>query len=165
MLAWLHNTIQYKIHLKTKIAVCIMSLIGEDHHTDGLFQELEILPLDKFIKLRYGKFMWRLNNGFVPESLASNFPRNRRTQISKQHFLGLNHSHNLCFLQAPSFGMNFPLKLPTSLVLIVSQVRWRIILWGNPSPAIEIVIGPIVQTLEIALILPTIYQILPIIEE
>ena len=70
------------IHLKMKRAVRIMSFKGRDHHTDGLFQELEILPLDKFIKLRYGKFMWRLNNGFLPESLASNFPRNRRTQIS-----------------------------------------------------------------------------------
>ena len=62
--------------------VRIMTFKGRDHRTDGLFQELEILPLDKFIKFRYGKFMWRLNNGFLPESLAGNFPRNRRTQIS-----------------------------------------------------------------------------------
>ena len=59
-----------------------MTFKRRDHHTDSLFQELEILPLEKFIKLRYGKFMWRLNNGHLPESLASNFPRNRRSQIS-----------------------------------------------------------------------------------
>ena len=59
-----------------------MTFKRRDHHTDSLFQELEILPLEKFIKLRYGKFMWRLNNGFLPESLATNFPRNRRTQIA-----------------------------------------------------------------------------------
>ena len=60
----------------------IMAFKGKDHHTAGLFQDLEILPLDKFIRLRYGKFMWRLNNGFLPETLANNFHRNRRSQLS-----------------------------------------------------------------------------------
>ena len=59
-----------------------MSFKGRDHHTDGLFQELEILPLDKFIRFRYGKFMWRLNNGFLPQSLTNNFRLNRRNQLS-----------------------------------------------------------------------------------
>ena len=70
------------IHLKMKRAVRIMSFKGRDHHTDGLFQELEILPLDKFIRFRYGKFMWRLNNGFLPQSIANNFHMNRRNQLS-----------------------------------------------------------------------------------
>ena len=65
-----------------KRAVRIMSFKGRDHHTDGLFQELEILPLDKFIRFRYGKFMWRLNNGFLPQSLTNNFRLNRRNQLS-----------------------------------------------------------------------------------
>ena len=60
-----------------------MTFKGRDHGTDGLFRDLEILPLDKFIKLRqYGKFMWRLNNGFLPQSLTNNFRLNRRNQLS-----------------------------------------------------------------------------------
>ena len=83
---------------------------------------------------------------------------------SQLHSLDLNHSNNLCFLQAPRFGMNFPLKLPISLVLTVSQVHIRIILWVNRSIAIEIVVGVTVQIKTTAITLITTYQALPIIE-
>ena len=152
------------IHLKMKRVVRIMAFKGRDHHTAGLFQDLEILPLDKFIRLRYGKFMWRLNNGFLPETLANNFHRNRRSQLSISHSR-LESFKQYVLFAGPQLWNELPSEITNKSSLIVSQVRWRIILWGNPSPAIEIVLGSIVQTLAIALTLPTIYQILPIIEE
>ena len=38
-----------------------------------LFKTLGILPLDRAIKLRRGKFMWKLVNNYLPPSLSSNF--------------------------------------------------------------------------------------------
>ena len=43
---------------------------------------MEILPLNKSIELKNAKFMWRLNNGFLPESLANNFRSNARTNVT-----------------------------------------------------------------------------------
>ena len=60
----------------------IISFKNRDHHTDPLFKELEILPLDKSIELKNAKFMWRLKNGFLPESLANNFRNNERTNVT-----------------------------------------------------------------------------------
>ena len=70
------------INLKIKKAVRIISFKNSDHHTDPLFKELEILPLDKSIELKNAKFMWRLKNGFLPESLASNFRINERSNVT-----------------------------------------------------------------------------------
>ena len=58
------------VNLKIKKAVRIISFKSRDHHTDPLFKELEILPLDKSIELKNAKFMWRLKNGLLPESLT-----------------------------------------------------------------------------------------------
>ena len=70
------------INLKLKKAVRIMSFKDSDEHAEPLFKKLEILPLDKSIELNYGKFMWKLHNGYLPASLAKNFNHNRRNQIS-----------------------------------------------------------------------------------
>ena len=59
----------------------IISFKNSDHHTDPLFKDLEILPLDKSIELKNAKFMWRLKNGFLPETLANNFRNNDRTNV------------------------------------------------------------------------------------
>ena len=40
------------VNLKIKKAVRIISFKNRDHHTDPLFKELEILPLDKSIELK-----------------------------------------------------------------------------------------------------------------
>ena len=40
------------------------------------------MPLDKSIELKYAKFMWRLHNGYLPESLSKNFHYNSRTGFS-----------------------------------------------------------------------------------
>ena len=70
------------IHLKMKKAVRIMSFKPSDYHATNLFKELEILPLDKSIELKYAKFIWRLKNGHLPVSLTKNFRSNSRTVFS-----------------------------------------------------------------------------------
>ena len=65
-----------------KKAIRIISFKDSDCHTDPLFKELEILPLEKSIELKNAKFMWRLNNGFLPESLTKNFRSNQRTNFT-----------------------------------------------------------------------------------
>ena len=70
------------VNRKIKKAVRIISYKTSDYHTDPLFKDLKILPLDKSIELKYAKFMWRLENGFLPESLANNFRNNERTNVT-----------------------------------------------------------------------------------
>ena len=65
-----------------KKAVRIMSFKPSDHPTADLFKDLNILPLDKSIKLKYGRFMWRLKNGYLPDSLTKNYHSNARTGFS-----------------------------------------------------------------------------------
>ena len=45
------------INSKIKKAVRIISFKERDEHTDPLFKELGIMPLDKSIELKYAKFM------------------------------------------------------------------------------------------------------------
>ena len=70
------------VNRKIKKAVRIISFKNSEYHTDPLFKELEILPLDKSIELKNSKFMWKLKNGFLPESLANNFRNNARTNVT-----------------------------------------------------------------------------------
>ena len=70
------------VNLKIKEAIRIISFKERDSHTDPLFKDLEILPLEKAIELKNAKFMWRLIYGFLPESLSYNFRSNDRTNIS-----------------------------------------------------------------------------------
>ena len=70
------------VNQKIKKAVRIISFKKSDHHTDPLFKELEILPLEKSIELKYAKFMWRLHNNFLPDSLSKNFRSNERTNFT-----------------------------------------------------------------------------------
>ena len=70
------------INAKIKKAVRIISFKDRNEHTDPLFKELGIMPLDKSIELKYAKFMWRLHNGYLPESLSDNFRSNSRTGFS-----------------------------------------------------------------------------------
>ena len=70
------------VNLKIKKAIRIISFKERDDHTDPLFKDLEILPLEKSIELKNAKFMWKLINGILPESLSNNFRSNERTNIS-----------------------------------------------------------------------------------
>ena len=70
------------INQKIKKAVRIMSFKNRDHHTDALFKELEILPLEKSIELKNAKFMWRLHNNYLPDSLSKNFRGSERTNYT-----------------------------------------------------------------------------------
>ena len=70
------------INSNIKKAVRIICFKDRDDHTDPLFKEQGIMPLDKSIELKYAKFMWRLHNGYLPESLSKNFHYNSRTGFS-----------------------------------------------------------------------------------
>ena len=71
------------INIKVKKAVRIISFKDRDEHTAPLFKELQILPLDKSIEIKYGKFMWRLHNNYLPNSIINNFRSNSRTNFSR----------------------------------------------------------------------------------
>ena len=70
------------IHLKMKKVFRIMSFKPSDYLTANLLKDLNILPLDKFIILKYGRFMWRLENGYLPNNLTKIYHRNVRTGFS-----------------------------------------------------------------------------------
>ena len=70
------------INQKIKKAVRIISFKNSDYHTDPLFKELEILPLEKSIELKNAKFMWRLHNNYLPDSLSKNFRSSERTNYT-----------------------------------------------------------------------------------
>ena len=69
------------VNLKIKKAIRIISFKERDFHTDPLFKDLEILPLEKSIEFKYAKFMWRLANKLLPENLSANFRMNERNMI------------------------------------------------------------------------------------
>ena len=43
---------------------------------------MEILPLEKSIELKNAKFMWRLHNNYLPDSLSKNFRSSERTNYT-----------------------------------------------------------------------------------
>ena len=61
------------ININMKKAIRIMCFKSRDEPSLPLLKGLGILPLDKAIKLRQGKFMWKLVNNYLPQSLSSNF--------------------------------------------------------------------------------------------
>ena len=61
------------INVNLKKAIRIMCFKSRDEPSLPLFKSLGILPLDKAIKLRQGKFMWKLVYNYLPPSLSSNF--------------------------------------------------------------------------------------------
>jgi hypothetical protein len=80
------------INNKIKKAVRIISFESTDSPSIPLFKKLNILPLDHLIKMKNAKFMWKLYNGLLPDSLSSNFCKNARTQysISESRLASLN---------------------------------------------------------------------------
>ena len=70
------------IHTKLNKALRIMTFKNRDSPSIPLYKELEILPLDKAFKLKNAKHMWKLHNGYLPQSLMSCFNRNSRNQIT-----------------------------------------------------------------------------------
>ena len=67
---------------KIKKAIRIISFKKYDHPSIPLFKDLNILPLDKMIKLSQAKFMWKLNHDLIPPSLRLMFRFNERSQLS-----------------------------------------------------------------------------------
>ena len=59
-----------------KKAVRVIFSKHNREHALPLIKELEILPLDKLIKLKRGCFMWKLDKNLLPQPIASFFQIN-----------------------------------------------------------------------------------------
>ena len=70
------------INSKIKKAVRIISFKDRFDPSAPLFKHLDILPLDKSIETKYIKFMWKLHNNYLPNSIIKNFRNNTRTNFS-----------------------------------------------------------------------------------
>ena len=73
------------ISKKIKKAIRIMAFKSSDDPTLPLFKEFNILPLESFIDLRYGKHIWKLMNNELPESLMETFRCHGRTGYVSQN--------------------------------------------------------------------------------
>ena len=76
------------LKVSTKKAVRTILSKNKQEHALPLFKELNILPLDEFIKFRKGSHMWKLNNNLLPPSISTDFKVNhsdiiRRLNLSK----------------------------------------------------------------------------------
>ena len=69
------------ISAKTRKAIRIISFASKDEPALPLFKKHSILPLEKDFELKQSIFMWKLENGLIPNSLASNFRTNRNKII------------------------------------------------------------------------------------
>ena len=70
------------INQKIKKALRIISFKDSDHPSIPLFKDLRILPLENAVEMKNAKYMWKLVNGVLPQSLASHFNSNERTIYS-----------------------------------------------------------------------------------
>ena len=70
---------------KLKKAIRIMAFKNSDDPSLPLFKEFNILPLENFIDLRFGKFIWKLANKELPETLTQHFRSNERTIVPIQN--------------------------------------------------------------------------------
>jgi len=64
------------LELSNKKAVRTILSKNKHEHALPLFKELNILPLQEFIKLRRASYMWKLKNGILPVSLSMQFQKN-----------------------------------------------------------------------------------------
>ena len=70
-----------KISAKTRKAIRIISFESKDEPSLPLFKKHSILPLEKDFEAKQAIFMWKLDNGLIPRSLARNFRTNRNKVI------------------------------------------------------------------------------------
>ena len=73
------------IHSKINKALRIMTFNNRDSPSVPLYKELKILPLEKSFELKNVKHMWKFHNGYLPQSLVSNFNVNSRNQITRSY--------------------------------------------------------------------------------
>ena len=69
------------ISAKTRKAIRLISFANKDEPSLPLFKKHSILPLEKDFELKQTIFMWKLENGLIPKSLASNFRTSRNRVI------------------------------------------------------------------------------------
>ena len=81
------------ISAKTRKAIRLISFASKDEPALPLFKKHSILPLDKDFELKQSIFMWKLENGLIPISLANNFRMNRNRIIPMLNRLESSAKH------------------------------------------------------------------------
>ena len=62
---------------KTRKAIRLISFANKGEPALPLFKKHSILPLEKDFELKQSIFMWKLENGLIPNKSACNFRKNR----------------------------------------------------------------------------------------
>ena len=121
------------INLKIKKAVRIMSFKQSQRSTDTLYKDHEILHFDKSVELKYGKFMWKLHNGFLPNSLVKNFSTNSRTRFSRS-ISRLESLKSYILFEGPKMWDQLPLTITSKPSLSsFSKALKNYFIHGNPN--------------------------------
>lgn len=84
-----------------------MTFNNRDSPSIPLYKELKILPLEKSYELKNAKHLWKLHNGYLPQSLASNLNVNSRNQITKS-YSRLESLKRFSLFTAPSIWNKLP---------------------------------------------------------
>jgi hypothetical protein len=120
-----NQTSLQKLKVKQKEAIRIISNVGYREHTNPLFKQLKILPIDKLIKFSNLKFMHNFAHGRLPLSFAEMWITNRAYYMifHLQKVIVLNYWRGLAY---PYDGRGFvgpkkkticqPLSIQPSLV-------------------------------------------------
>jgi hypothetical protein len=83
-----------KISSKMRKAIRIINFKQHDEPHIPLFKKLSILPLEQAVQLKRANFMWKLEHGLIPHSLAANFKyNNRNLLVISQNRLAQSGSH------------------------------------------------------------------------
>ena len=72
------------LRISLKKAVRILAFKSNTEHSIPLFKNNNILPLDEEVKLKQGKFIWKLEYNLLPSNIIKLFIKNSST-ISTRH--------------------------------------------------------------------------------
>ena len=115
-----------------KKAVRVISFKPFDYPTADLFKDLNILPLDKSIKLKYGKFMWRLKNGYLPDNLTKDYHINVRNGFSSS-LSRLESLKDFILFAGPGLWNELPSVITSKPSLdSFSRALKNHLIWTNP---------------------------------
>ena len=116
------------VHTKINKALRIMTFNNRDSPSIPLYKELKILPLEKSYELKNAKHLWKLHNGYLPQSLASNFNVNSRNQITKS-YSRLESLKRFSLFTAPSIWNKLPnsIKDKTTLKSFSDSVKLHLL--------------------------------------
>ena len=88
-----HSTNLDCLRTSTKKAVRLILSTNKREHAQPLFKELEILPLDDYIKLKKGTFMWKTHNKLILTQISTHYHL-QNSEILNRLYYGRYRSPN-----------------------------------------------------------------------